>query len=340
MKNLTIGLHIQVPGVAPGIEPAVAGSGDAHRLRDGMGRADTLLATIENAERAGIDVAWMTVGGVAPDPFAIFGAAAQRTDRIEFGTAIVPTFPRHPMVAAQGAMTVDQLAPGRMRLGVGPSHKPAMEETWGIPFERPLSHLREYLSVLNALLKTGEVSFQGELIQAHAQISGPTQVRVMASALRPRAYRLCGELTDGAIAWMSPRSYLRDVAVPALREGAEAAGRPTPPLISHTPVVVSEDRDAVRAAAHRQIGFYPRLPYYARMLRDAGFPEAMDGIFSDALADELVISGNEDEVTARIAALPESGIDEMLAAVLMLGDDPQPAYDRTVALLGRLAQEK
>lgn len=339
MRDLVIGLHAQVPTVAPGIEPAVAPDADAARVRAGMGRGDSLLETIQRADAAGIDVAWLTVGGVAPDPFAVFAAAAQHTQRIRFGTAIVPTFPRHPMVAAQAAMTVDQLAPGRMRLGVGPSHKPAMEETWGLPFDRPLGHLREYLQILNAILKTGAVDFDGDRIQAHAQISQPTQVEVLASALRPRAFRLCGELTDGAIAWMCPPSYLRDVAKPALQAGAAQAGRPVPALVAHVPVVVSEDRAAVRAAAHRQFGFYPRLPYYGQMLAHAGYAEAAQGEFTDATADALVISGSEAEVGERIAGLRAFGIDEMLAAIVLLPDDPLPAYQRTLALLGDLAQQ-
>ncbi|HJN93329.1 MAG TPA: LLM class flavin-dependent oxidoreductase, partial [Dehalococcoidia bacterium] len=174
---------------------------DAPGLIDGIVAADT----------AGLDTAWLTVGGPAPDPFAVFTAAAHHAERINFGTSIVPTFPRHPLAMAQGAMTVDQLAPNRLKLGVGPSHKPAIEGTWGIPFHKPLNHLREYVTVLNAVLHTGEVDFAGELIQAHARIAAPTQVQVMISALREKAFRLSGELTEGGISWMSPLPYIRDV---------------------------------------------------------------------------------------------------------------------------------
>jgi len=202
MKNLTIGLHILG--------------------RDLPSLVDRILA----ADRAGLDVAWQSVGGVAPDPLVVFAAAAARAARIEFGSSIVPTYPRHPLALAQAALALDQLAPGRLRLGVGPSHKPAIQGTWGLPFDSPLTHLREYLTILNAILKEGKVSFHGEILHAEAQIPMPTQVRVMASALRPKAFRLCGELTDGAISWLCPLSYIRDVAAPALREGAAQAGRP------------------------------------------------------------------------------------------------------------------
>ena len=248
MQNLTIGVHIVA--------------------RDTQG----LLDGIEAADHAGIDVAWLTSSGVAPDPLAVFAAAAGRVQRIQFGTSIVPTFPRHPLAMAQGALVVDSLAPGRLRLGVGPSHKPTMEGTFGIPFQRPQEHLREYLTVLNALLKDGKVSHHGARLHADAGLAGPTGVRVMASALRGKAFRLCGELTDGAISWVCPPAYLREVALPALEEGAAAAGRPTPALVAHVPVVVSDDPTLVRDAARQQLSRYPTIPYYRRMFQDAGFP--------------------------------------------------------------------
>ena len=314
MKNLVIGVHIDIGRDAPG-----------------------LLDGIVAADRAGLDVAWLTSGGVAPDPLAVFAAATGRTERIGFGTSILQTFPRHPLAMVQGAIAVDQLAPGRVRLGVGPSTQGIVEKTYGIAFERPLGHLREYLIVLKAILQDGAVSHHGERLTAEAKLRAPTKVRVMASALRPNAFRLCGELADGAISWMCPLPYIRAVAAPALAEGASQVGRPKPAMIVHVPMVVSEDVEAVREAARRQFGGYQHVRYYSQMLQDAGFPEAAGRVFSDAMADALVVSGTEDEVAGRIATLPDYGVDEMLAAIVMVGDDPSSA-DRTLALLGKLAR--
>ena len=314
VKNLTIGMHILA--------------------RDASGLIDGIVA----AERAGLDTAWLTSGGPAPDPLAVFAAAAGETEQIGFGTSIIPTFPRHPLVVVQGAVVVDQLAPGRLKLGVGPSHKPAVESTYRFEFVRPLQHLREYLTILNAILKEGAVEFHGERLHCEAQLQAPTQVQVLASALRPNAYRLCGELADGAISWVSPLPHLRRVAVPAMEEGARAAGRQRPALVAHLPVVVSEDADAIWAAAQAQLGFYPRLPFYSAMWQDAGFPEAADGTFSRAMSDALVIQGSEEAVVDRIRRLPPSGVNEMLAGVLRLESDPAAA-DRTIELLGAIAKE-
>ena len=314
MKGLLIGVHSSA--------------------RTAQETVDAIIA----AEQAGIQCSWLTVGGVAPDPFAIFGAAAQHTKNILFGTSIVPTFPRHPLAMAQGALAVDSLAPGRLRLGVGPSHKPAIEGTWGIPFERPLEHLREYLTVLRATLEQGAVNFEGKRITARAQTSGPTKVTVMASALRTNGFRLCGELADGAISWNCPLPYLRDVAVPALKEGAAKAGRETPPLVAHVPVVVSEDREAVYQGAQRQIGFYPKVPFYSQMLQDAGFPEAKDGQLSDRMIDALVVHGSASQVKDRLRALPEYGAAELLAMPIIPPGDGD-AMKRTLATLGELASD-
>ena len=313
--NVAISLHVVAPD-APGIVDGIA-----------------------EADRLGLDTAWLTVGGTAPDPFAVFAAAAHHAERITFGTSIVPTFPRHPIAMAQGAMTVDQIAPGRLKLGVGPSHKPAIEGTWGIPFRKPLGHLREYVTILNALLGDGEADFDGEHLHAHARLAAPTQVRVMISALRTGSFRLSGELTAGGISWMAPLPYIRDVAAPAQQAGADAAGRPKPAMIVHTPIVVSEDRAAIREAARRQFGSYQRLPFYSRMLQDAGYEEAGGPDFSDRMADGLIVSGSERDVADRVRALHEFGVDEMLAALVQLPEDGVAAKQRTLALLGELASE-
>jgi F420-dependent oxidoreductase-like protein len=268
----------------------------------------------------------------------VFAAAAARTTRILLGTSIIPTFPRHPLALVQGALAVDALAPGRLRLGVGPSHKPSIEGTWGIPFERPQEHLREYLTILRAALNGGKVDFDGKRLKAHVQLSGPTRVTVMASALRAIGFRTCGELADGAISWVCPLPYLRDVALPALRDGAAKAGRAVPPLIAHVPVAVSEDVGGVRKGAAEQLGRYPRVPYYSQMFQDAGFPEAKDGTLSDRMIDALVVHGTAAQVKERLRQLPSFGAAELLAMPILPPGDEQ-ALGRTLAALGELAAE-
>ena len=316
MSNGTIGIAVQEPDAA------------------------AALAAIERYDARGVPAAWLTTSGAGPDALTVFAAAAVRTRQILMGTSITPIYPRHPLAVVQQVSVIASLAPGRFRLGVGPSHQPAVETTYGIPFEAPLGHLREYLQVLRPALAEGAVDFDGRFYHAHARLAvPPAPVPLMASALRPNAFRLCGGLADGAITWLCPLPYVRDVALPALREGAQRSGRAAPPLIAHVPFCVSTDAAAVRQAARAQLGGYPRLPYYARMIADSGFPEALQGTWSDAMIDGIVVHGDERAVAAGLRAFLAAGAGELIAAPIVTGDDRQASLDRAAAVLAGLASE-
>ena len=279
--------------------------------------ARDFVTQVRQAEMSGIPVAWTTIGGASgADPLTVFGAALAATERIRLGTAIVPTWPRHPVIIAQQAQALAQLAPGRLRLGIGPSHEPGMTRNFGVRWHTPLTELREYLTVIRALTTEGTVDFEGRHVTARASLRDPQPVELLASALRPRSFEVCGELTDGAISWMCPASYLIREALPAIARGAARAGRETPPLIAHVPIMVSEDREAVRALARRQLGNYASVPFYLAMFHAAGFPEAADG-YSDAMLDDLVVSGTEQQVVARLTQMIEAGCGEILAHPLL-----------------------
>ena len=296
---------------------------------------DQALARILRCEAAGIPAVWMTTGGAQLDSITVMAAAAGRTKTVKFGTSIVPIFPRHPLVMAQQAQVVGQLAPGRFRLGIGPSHRPSMR-SMGIAMRDPLGHLREYLRILKSLLQTGAVDFDGEFYQAHEAIPEPLDIPVMASALQQRSFELCGAESDGAISWICPGTYLRDMALPAMDRGAKEAGRRTPPLIAHAPACVHENFADVRAAVQREMG-HPRMPFYQRMLADAGFPEAANGAWSDAMVDSIVLWGDEAKVTERINELFAWGAAEVLISPVGAGDDEAESVHRTTRLIAKLS---
>ncbi|MCC7365670.1 MAG: LLM class flavin-dependent oxidoreductase [Dehalococcoidia bacterium] len=295
------------------------------------------IATIERLEAAGLDTAWLTNTAQTPDPLGVFAAAAMSTGRIELGTSIVQTYPRHPLALVQEALVIDELAPGRLRLGVGPSGPRVIEPTFGIPYAKPTTHLREYVTILRGALHDGAVDFEGELLSGKLRLAGPTQVRVIASALRAKSFALAGELTDGAVSWMCARQYIRDVAAPSLASGAAAAGRERPPLVAHVPLVVSTDDAAVREQVPVQFGFYLKVQMYQNMFRDAGYPEAAEGTFSDRLIENLAIWGDEDTVRQRVLDMRAHGADEVLVSIISLRDDPA-ARERTIEVLGDLAK--
>jgi len=288
------------------------------------GSASDLVARIEQAERRGIATAWTTVGGPTADPVTAFAAAGAATDRIGLGTAVAPTYPRHPITLAAQAIAINDLAPGRLRLGVGPSHKPVIEGVYGLPMGKPLAHLREYMTILRTLLWEGGVDFSGDYFTVKtalpAGVPAP-KIPVPISALRPNAFRLAGEIADGAISWVTPIDYLTQTALPELRAGAEAAGRERPPLIAHVPVSVSTDRAAARAAFRAQFPIYPKLPFYAAMFAAAGYPVTAAGEMTDDLVETLAVSGGPEEIRARLAAIRAHGIDELIVSHVVVADE-------------------
>lgn len=307
-------------------------------LHAGAPDAAASLDLMRRAESAGVHATWLTTGGTGLDALTLFAASAVQTDNILFGTSIVPTYPRHPIVVAQQVQVLDQLAPGRLRLGVGPSHRPTMRAMFGYHLRAPLTNLREYLHILRALLHTGRVDFDGREYTAHASIPHPVNIPVMASALQEGSFELCGAAADGAISWVSPAVYLRDKALPALRRGADAAGRDAPPLIAHAPVCIHDNPDAIRAAVQQQLANYPRLPFYQQMWAAAGHPEAAEETWSDGMIAATVLTGDADTVGEKMTAMLDMGISELLVTPVTAGDDPESAMDETINLLGKVAQ--
>ena len=299
--------------------------------------ATEAVELIQRMEGYGLDAAWMTNSGARLDGITIMAAAAMQTRSIRLGTSIVPTYPRHPLTMAAQARVVADLAPGRFRLGIGPSHRPHME-AMGLKFEDPIGNLGEYLQVLNAILKTGSVNFSGKHYKAVDRIPNPVSLRIMGAALRRNAYELCGKLADGAISWLCPGPYLRDTALPALEAGARAAGRETPSLIAHVPVCVHDDEAEVRSAVRAQI-LNVRLPFYQQMFADAGYPEAHEGAWSDRMIDGIVIWGNEASAAEKLRQFARWGGQEILASVVTAGADRKASRERTLRLLGSVAKE-
>jgi F420-dependent oxidoreductase-like protein len=295
----------------------------------------TVVDLIVAAEEAGVGQVWMTQGAAAPDTLGIFTAAAMRTLTIGLGTAIVPTYPRHPLALAQQALTLNDLAPGRLRLGVGPSHKPIIEGVFGLSLDAPMKHLREYVAILHGLLNEGKSEYEGDFYRVKGTLPRPAPTPVLISALREGAFRLAGEVSDGALSWLCPPDYLLRAALPALRAGADAAGRSAPPLVAHVPIALSEDRAAVIAAGRKLIGGYARLPFYANMFTDAGFPPNADGSVSDGLVDGLVVSGDEATIAARLRVLLDQGLDELLVMPVPIADEAAERQ-RAARLVGGL----
>jgi F420-dependent oxidoreductase-like protein len=297
--------------------------------------AQAAVAAIVAADTAGVQQIWMTQSTPTPDTLTIFAAAAVQTKNVRMGTAIVPTYPRHPLALAQQVLTLHDLAPDRLRLGIGPSHRPVIEGVYGLALTKPMEHTREYVDILRALLWEGKIDHTGAFYTIKSSFPRTPRTPILISALREGAYHLAGEVAGGAISWVSPVQYLIDKALPALQAGAEQSQRPAPLLVAHIPVALSENREAVLTAARKQIGRYGRLPFYASMFAEAGFPVSAEGTMSDALLDNLVVSGSEADVAVRLTSLLARGLDELL--VMSIGvANPVEEQTRLTHLVGQL----
>jgi F420-dependent oxidoreductase-like protein len=302
------------------------------------------LQLIARADELGLSTAWLITGATAPDPLALFAAAAARTRQIRLGTGILPIWPRHPLAVAQSVLALNAVAPGRLRLGLGPGGA-GNERIYGIPYAKPLGHLREYVAILRTLFATGQIDFDGKHYHAHARLGAasapaPTlDVPLLTSALQHGSFRFGGEHADGVLTWICPLAYVRLVGLPALREGARAAGRAAPPLIAHVPVMIHDNVEEVRAAVRAQYGFYTRLPYYAAMFAAAGFPEASASGWSDQMIDATVVYGDEATVKRRLDEFYAAGVSEIMAQVAPAGADRAASLARTLAVLAAFAKE-
>ena len=177
------------------------------------------------------------------------------------------------------------LAPGRLRLGIGPSHRFIIEIIYGLQHSKPLAHLREYLEVLRTALWDGKVNHRGQFYNVEVTMPRTPQIPVFISTLGKMAFQLAGQIADGALTWVCPVSYLLDTGIPALHSSAAAVGRSTPPLVAHIPVALSEDRNSVLSAGHRYLDFYAKIPFYANMFSNAGFQLTFDQMVIDVLID-------------------------------------------------------
>ncbi|XOV88004.1 MAG: TIGR03564 family F420-dependent LLM class oxidoreductase [Pseudomonadota bacterium] len=261
------------------------------------------------------------------DALTVLAVIADSVDEIELGTAIVPTFPRHPMVLAGQALTANAATGGRLTLGIGLSHEVMMAQL-GIPFDRPIRHLREYLSILMPLLEDGKVNFRGETLSCDATVfqAGRPGPSVVVAALGPQALRVAGTRTDGTtLAWVGPKT-IRNHIVPRLSEAAAKAGRRSPRVIATLPVCVTAEPDRIRATISKNLALYGELPSYRAMFEREGV----------SAPGELALAGSRQAVAEQIAALAEAGVTDFAASVFA---SSREEYEATRQLLVGLTEK-
>ena len=277
------------------------------------------------AEEAGFASVWLPQVGTV-DALMALALAGSQTTSIELGTAVVPTYPRHPTAMAQQALTVQDATNNRLALGIGLSHKFFIEDSLGLDYSRPIPHTREYLTILNGLLDGDVVKHDGDEYRVKAQVGvvGATKPPVLVAALGPAMLRLCGRLADGTITWMGGIDFLRDVAIPTMSESAAKAGRESPRFVAMVPVLLSENADAGRDSINETFKMYGQIPSYRATLDRGGA----------ALPADVAVIGDQTAIEAGVQTFAGVGVTDFVAVI----PRSAPTADVTMQLLGELAR--
>ena len=282
------------------------------------------LQQVADADRDGFDSYWFGQA-LGFDALTLAAIAGQKTSRIELGTAVAVTYSRHPFAMALQVLTVQAATAGRFTLGIGPSHRPLVQDMWGLPYEQVALHVREYLSVLGPLVNEGRVAFSGTQfhVTGARQMPDAKPCSILISALAPMMLRVAGELADGTVTWMAGPKTVKTHVVPRINAAAEAAGRPKPRVCVCLPVAVADDVAEARQRAARAFQVYGHLPNYRRMLDREGATGPED----------VAIVGNEGEVERQLRALAGTGCTDLVAAIFPAQEDAAASVARTWSLL-------
>lgn len=269
---------------------------------------DGLVADVRDAAALGYTNYW-TPQIFGFDALTALAVVTREVPDIRVGTSVVPVYPRHPMALAQQALTVSQVSGGRLDLGIGLSHQPVVEGMWGLPFERPVRYMSDYLQVLMPLLAGEKVSYRGDMLTGRGEIDVPAPTpRVVVAALGAQMLKLAGRLADGTVTWMTGPTTIAELTVPTITASADAAGRATPEVIAAAPVCVVDDPTevaALRERASKQYVVYGTLPSYRAMLDREGL----------AGPEDLAIIGTIDQVADGLGRYVDAGATMVVADV-------------------------
>jgi F420-dependent oxidoreductase-like protein len=285
---------------------------------------DEVVAQAERAAAEGFTSAW-TANIFGLDAITVLAIAGRAVPGLHLGTAVVPTYPRHPHAMAQQAMTAWDATGGRFSLGIGLSHQIVIETMFGLSFDKPAAHMREYLAVLLPLLRTGGASFDGDQYRVHAPLEragDPAGPPVLLAAMAPVMLRLAGEVADGTLLWMTGPKTVASHVAPRINKAAADAGRDAPQIVAALPIAVTNDVEGAKQDAAKTFEIYGGLPSYRAMLDAEGAAGPAD----------VAIVGDEETVAAGVQALADAGVTEFNASCYGDGD----TIRRTTDLLKEL----
>lgn len=265
---------------------------------------DELVADIRDAAERGFESAWVPqIFGL--DAMTALAVVAREVPEISLGTAVVPTYPRHPSMIAAQALTLNQISGGRFSLGIGLSHQIVIEGMFAMSYDKPVRHLRDYLSILMPLAHGEASSYEGETLTGKVALEIPdaTPLPVLVAALGAQMLRVAGTRTEGTITWMTGPETIESHVAPAINTAAADAGRLEPRIVSALPVCVTDDEAGRREEAGKNFAIYGHLPSYRAMLDREGVAGPAD----------VALVGTAAQVRAGIERMFEAGTTEFVA---------------------------
>jgi F420-dependent oxidoreductase-like protein len=293
---------------------------------------DHYVEVASMAADAGVGAIWISQF-FEVDALSMAALIGHAVPDVAVGTAVVPVYPRHPLVVAAQALTAQAASHGRFRLGLGLGSPPLVERVYGTEVVRPIRHAREYLAALRSAMETGEVDLRGETLTAVAPMpvvvpGAEVPPPILFASVGEQSLRLAGELADGTFPYLASPATLAESIVPTISAAAASAGRPAPRIVMVVPAIVTSDVGGVRDRAAAHMAFYDDVPAARVSLRREGA----------AHAHELAVIGDEETVAAAIERYFEAGATEVSIAYTDIGTPEEQA--RTIALLGRLNRSR
>ncbi|MGD8859518.1 MAG: TIGR03564 family F420-dependent LLM class oxidoreductase [Myxococcales bacterium] len=284
----------------------------------GRPRVDDVIEEAKQAEADGFASAWL-VNLFGNDPMIMAALAARVTEHIELGTAVVPTFTRHPHVMAQQALTLQAASDNRFTLGIGLSHKIVIENMMGLSWAKPYSHMKEYLAALAPLIREGKVDHEGVeyRVKSSLRVPGAEPCAIILAAMAPKMLALAGSQADGTVTWMTGKKTLVDYVVPRIREAAGEADRPDRPgrVVACLPICVTDDVEAERKRVGKAFAMYGSLPSYRAMLDREG---------AEGPAD-VALLGSVAQLEDELGRLAEGGVTDLVAGIYSRDEDTAAA---------------
>ena len=282
---------------------------------------DAVVQLGKEIEAAGLDHVWIA-NIFSYDAITTLALIGRETSRVRLGTAVTPTYPRHPGALAQQALTTAAASNNRFTLGIGLSHQVVIENMFGMSYDKPAKHMREYLNVLMPLLRGETASYQGEQYNVQGltlDVPGVTDLPVVVAALGPAMIKLTAELADGTNTWMVGPKTMEEHIIPSFH----AAGRQDPAIVAGMPIVLTTNVDQAKEKIAQDLTVYGQLPSYRAMLDREGAAGPAD----------IAIVGDENQLRGEIKRFEDLGVTDFNAAIM---DTEDGAYARTLEFLGSI----